>query len=152
MISKHNTNPEKQVVLLMILSTEGWHYLAVKKLSALLRGITSKHNSDFYCLNCRHSFVVEKKRESHEKVCGNNDFCNVIMPSEDTKMLGFNQYQISDTASFIIYAGLERLKEKIDRCKNNPENSPTTKVSEQSIPSGFSMSTVSSFRSIENNP
>ena len=27
-----------------------WHYLAVKKLSALLRGITSKNNGDFYCL------------------------------------------------------------------------------------------------------
>ena len=26
---------------------EGWHYLAVKKLSALLRGITSKHHGDF---------------------------------------------------------------------------------------------------------
>ena len=24
-----------------------WHYLAVKKISALLRGITSKHNGDF---------------------------------------------------------------------------------------------------------
>ena len=32
---------------------------------------------------------------------------------------------------------------------NNPENSSTTKVSEH-IPSGFSMSTISSFRSIEN--
>ena len=33
--------------------------------------------------------------------------------------------------------------------KNNPENSSTTIVSEH-IPSGFSMSTISSFRSIEN--
>ena len=38
-----------------------WHYLAVKKLSALLRGITSKHHGDFYCLNCLHSFATEKK-------------------------------------------------------------------------------------------
>ena len=29
---------------------EGWHYLAVKKLSTLLRGITSKHHENFYCL------------------------------------------------------------------------------------------------------
>ena len=36
---------------------EGWHYLPVKKTpSALLRGITSKHDGDFYCLNCLHSF------------------------------------------------------------------------------------------------
>ena len=37
----------------------------------------------------------------------------------------------------------------IDGCKNNPENSYTTKISEH-IPSGVSMSTISSFRSIEN--
>ena len=33
--------------------------------------------------------------------------------------------------------------------KNSPENSSTTKVSEN-IPSGFSMSTISPFKSIEN--
>ena len=39
---------------------EGSHYLAViKKLSALLTGITSKHDGDFYCLNCLHSFRTE---------------------------------------------------------------------------------------------
>ena len=39
--------------------------------------------------------------------------------------------------------------EKIDGCKNDPENSSTTKVREH-IHSGFSMSTTSSFRSIKN--
>ena len=34
---------------------EGRHYLAVKRLSTLLRGITSNHHGDFYCLNCLHS-------------------------------------------------------------------------------------------------
>ena len=33
-----------------------WHYLAIKKISGLLRGITSNHNGDFYCLNCLHSY------------------------------------------------------------------------------------------------
>ena len=37
-----------------------WHYHAVKKLSALLRGITSKHHSGFYCLNCLHSCAVKE--------------------------------------------------------------------------------------------
>ena len=31
---------------------EKWHYLTVKKLSGLLRGITSNHKENFYCLNC----------------------------------------------------------------------------------------------------
>ena len=36
--------------------------------------------------------------------------------------------------------------ENIDACKNNPENSSTTKLSKH-IPSGFSMSEISSFKS-----
>ena len=55
-VTKHNSNHEKQVFLLMTLNGEGWHCLTVKKLSALLRGIISKNNGDFYCLNCLHSF------------------------------------------------------------------------------------------------
>ena len=40
---------------------EGWHYLEVKNLSTLLRGITSKHHGDSYCLDCFHSFRTEDK-------------------------------------------------------------------------------------------
>ena len=58
------------------------------------------------------------------------------MPSEDTKILELNQYQESDKAPFIIYADRDCLIEKINGCKNNPENSSPTKVSKH-IPSGF---------------
>ena len=51
-----------------------WHYLALKKLSALLRGITSKHPCNFYGLNCFHSFAAENDLESHKKACKNKDF------------------------------------------------------------------------------
>ena len=60
---------------------------------------------------------------------------------EDTKTLKFNQYQNSDKAPFIIYADLEYLIEKIDGCKNDPDNSSTTNVGEY-ILSGYSMSTI----------
>ena len=91
-----------------------WHYLAVKKLPALLTGITSKNNGDFYCLTFLHSFRTKNKLESHKRVCENKDFCNVIMHSEDTKILEFNQYQKSDKASFIVYADLVCITEMID--------------------------------------
>ena len=52
------------------------------------------------------------------------------MPSEDTKISEFNQYQKFDKEPFVIYAGLDCLIEKIDGCKYNPENSSTTKVGE----------------------
>ena len=63
------------------------------------------------------------------------------MTSEDTKILELNQYQKSDKAPFVIYSDLECIIEKLDGCKNNPENSSTTKVSKH-ILSGFSMSTI----------
>ena len=44
---------------------------------------------------------------------------------------------------------LECIIEKTGECKTNPQNSFTSTVSEH-ILSGFSMSTISSFRSIEN--
>ena len=71
------------------------------------------------------------------------------MPSEDTKLLEFNQYQKYDKAPCIIYANLECILEKTDGRKNNPEKSSTSKVSKH-ISYRFSMSTISSFKSIEN--
>ena len=136
---------EKQVILLMI-PKEGksqarlkgiqdryngwrrWHYLAVKRLSALLRGITLKHFSDFYCLNSLYSFKTKNKLALYEKLSENKDFCNVILLSQDGKILVFNQYQKSDKVRFIIYADLEYRIEKFGGCENNPEKSSTTKV------------------------
>ena len=99
--------------------------------------------------NSLHYIRTKNKPEFHKTVYENKDFLNVIISSEDPKILAVNQYQKLHKAPFIIYVDLECIIEKIDGCKNNPENSSTTKVSER-IPSCFSMSTISSFRSIEN--
>ena len=120
-----------------------------EKISTLFTGITSKHHGDSSCLHCFYSFVTKNKLQSHKQVCEKKDFCNIIMLSEDSKILEINQYQRSDNLPFIIYADPECMIERIDGRKNNPENSSTTKASEHN-PSGFSMSTKSSFRSIEN--
>ena len=50
--SKHNLTRENQIILLMITDGQKWHYLTVKNLSGLPRGITSNHAGDFYGLNC----------------------------------------------------------------------------------------------------
>ena len=94
---------EKQVIPLMIPNGEG-----------ILRGISSKHHGDIYCLICLHSLPTENKPGSHNKEFKNKIFCNIVVPSEDTKMLEFNQHQKSDKIPFIIYAGLQYLIEKID--------------------------------------
>ena len=91
---------------------------------SIIKRKNSKHHDDFGCLNCNHSFAIEKKLELHKQVCENKDFCNIIMSFEDRIfIIEFNQYQKSDKAPFIIYADLECIIEKIDRCKNIPGNS-----------------------------
>ena len=75
-------------------------------------------------------------------------FFNFIIPSEDTKILEFNQYQKSDKAPLIIYADLKCLTEKIDGCKTNLESSSATSISKHILV--FSMSTISPLKSIEN--
>ena len=122
--------------------------LAVKKLSALLRGI-AKHQGDFYCLNCLHSFATKNKLKSLKKVCENKFFCETVKPSSKDNILQFNQYIKSDKMACIIYADLEFLIKKIDGCANNPEKSLTTKVDEH-IPYGYSISTIWTFDSVEN--
>ena len=72
------------------------------------------------------------------------------MPFENIKILEFNQHRKSDKTLFISYTDLERIIEKIDGCKNDPENLSTTKVNEH-ILSRFSMPTIFSFKSIKNN-
>ena len=63
-----------------------WHYLAVKSLTILLRGITSNHHRDFYCLNCFDSYRTLNKLKKHERVCNNHDYCRVGMPKEHEKI------------------------------------------------------------------
>ena len=113
-ISKHNSTREKQITLLMIPNEEKEesHYLALKKLSELLPGVTSKHKSVFYCLNCLHSFGTENKLKFHEKLRKNKYFCGILMPSEKGKILEFNQYMKSDKMPYIIYADIESLIKK----------------------------------------
>ena len=68
-ISKYNSKSENQVIPLMITDDKKWHYLTIKKLFALFRGITSKNNGGSYCLNCLHSFCTKNKLKEHKNVC-----------------------------------------------------------------------------------
>ena len=65
--SENNLTQKRQIILLMISHGQKWHYLVVKNLSELLRGIASNHKKDFYCLNCFHSYRTENKLEAHKK-------------------------------------------------------------------------------------
>ena len=75
-------------------------------MSPLFRGITSKHEGDFYCLNCFYSKQKYKSTkdelEKHKNVCQNHDYCYVEMPKEDNKILKYNHGEKSMKVPFII--------------------------------------------------
>ena len=83
LISQKSSICQKQIMLWMIPNKEkeGWHYFAVKELSGLLHGITSKHRGNFIAWI---AFILLEQKinklKSHEKVCKNKDFwnCNAI--------------------------------------------------------------------------
>ena len=142
--SKNNLTCDKQVILLMITDGEKWHYLVVKNLPGLLKGITSTHMKDFYCLNCFHSYRAKNKLESHKKICKNHDYCHVEMPTKDNNIIKNNHGEKPMKVPFIIYADLECLLEKMRTCIYNPNESSTTKINKYA-PSGYSIFTSCSF-------
>ena len=147
--SKHNLTRKKQVILLIISNGENWHYLVVKSLPGLLKGITLSHNEDLYCSNCFCAYTTKNKLEEHKKICENNKYCHVEMPNEDNKIIKYNQGEKSTKSPFMIYADVNCLLEKMSTCYNNPKESSTTEINKH-MPSGYSLFTHCSFDKTKN--
>ena len=126
--SRYNLESQNQVILSMIIDSKKWDYLVTKKLSALLRGETSKHDRYFYCLNCFHSHSTKDKLKKHKDVCEKHNYCYVEMQKEDNKVLKYNHGEKSMKVPFIVYPDLKSLLEKMNTCYNNLEKSSTTKI------------------------
>ena len=92
----------------------------------MLKGVTSNHNGDFYCLNCFHSYRTKSSLKIQKNVCENNDYCYVEMPEGDVKVK-YNHDVKSMRAPFVMYADLESLLKNMDTCINNPEKSLNNK-------------------------
>ena len=84
----------------MITDNEKWYYLTVKRLSALFRKITSKHDGDCYCLNCLYSFSAKNKLKAHENVRKKHDYCYTEMPKEES-ILKYNHEEKSMKLSLL---------------------------------------------------
>ena len=124
-ISKHNKIRDIKINLLMVTDGKGiWHYNAIKSISALLKNVSSKHNGDFYCLNCFNSYRTRQKLEDHAKLCGNIDFSAIKMP-EEKKIIRSNPGKNTLKNPFIIYADFECILRPISACDNTPDNSFT---------------------------
>ena len=133
----------------MISNDEKWHYLTVKNLSGLLRGITSNHAGDFYCLNCFCAYSIKNKLEKLKKILENHDYCHAEMPTKDNNIIKYNQGEKFIKMPFTIYADLECLLEKMSTCQNDPNKSSTTKINKHT-PSGYSIFKHCSFDESKN--
>ena len=135
-ISKFNLVREKIVDLLIIREGVKKHYVAITKLSALFRGITSSNNGDYYCRNCLHSFRTKKKCDLHIKSCKDNDFCEVKMPKGGEKFIQYIDGQKSLKNPFVIYADTECVLKPINGCDGDP-NKPYTRDVNKHVASGY---------------
>ena len=121
----------------------------IRRLSRLFRAITSNNRGDFYCLGCLHSFRTDNAYKKHERLCDNNDYCQVEMLTEDNNKLKYNHGEKSLKASFVIYADLECLLIKQQSCQNNLNESYTERKAMHE-PCGYSLDLISSFDSKQN--
>ena len=90
----------------MITDGKKWHYLTVKYLPALLRGLTSSHVGNFYFLNCFYSYSTRNKLKKHKNVCENCDYRCIEIPKKDNKILNDNHGEKSMKVPFVVYADL----------------------------------------------
>ena len=132
--SKYNLKRKNQVILLMITDGTKWHYLAIKTLSGLLRGITGNNHGDFYCLNCLHSYTTKNRLKKHQK---NHEYCKLEMPKKGSVLKNISGEK-SIMTPFVIYADLESILEKISGCENDPQKSSTIKINKHTA-SGYSL-------------
>ena len=116
---------------------------------ALLRGITTSPNGNFYCSKYFPLFRTENKLKKHKNVCENYDYCYEEIPKENNKVLKHKHGERSMKVPFIIYADLESLLEKKSTCHDNPEKLSATKINKHTL-SSYSLFTHCSFDTTKN--
>ena len=77
---------------MMIMDGQKWRYLAIKILSALLRGIKLNDNGDYhyYCIYCLYLFKTESKLSAHKNVSKNHDNCYIEFAENDKNVIKYN--------------------------------------------------------------
>ena len=106
---------ENQVILLLITDDPKQHYPVVLKLLALLEGVISKNNGNFYSLNCLHPFRTGKKEEFQTEICQNHNCCQVhISDDEKTNILKYYEGDKLLRHQSVIYVHFQTILEKIE--------------------------------------
>ena len=82
-------------------------------------------------------------------MCGNHDYCHIVMSEEDKNILKCCCGEKSLKAPFAILADFEWLLIKDQSCQNNPEKSYTERKTKHE-PSDYSLDLICSFDATKN--
>ena len=82
-------------------------------------------------------------------MCGNHDYCHIVMSKEDKNILKCCYGEKSLKAPFVIFADFEWLLIKDQSCQNNPEKSYTERKTKHE-PSDYSLDLICSFDATKN--
>ena len=145
--SKHN-NTRKHKVILLIISDEdnNWHYICVKNLKALCRDVFSNNHGGYYCLNCLHACRTKNKLKIHERLCLNNKYCQLKLPSLHNNKLKYKTDEKSIKIPRVIFADLECLLKNNNDLKNDLDSDNTYRFKENlHVPSGYGLYLLRSY-------
>ena len=130
----YNSNHKKQVILIMVLNGEEWHYLAVTKIFVLSKEIRSTLDCNFYCLNSLLSLRNLKKK-----------LMILWYPLKTLKRWNLVNTKKCLNHHLLFMQILNIWKAIYVDAKLNSEKLPTTKRGDH-VPSGFAMFTKSTFQ------
>ena len=92
-------------------------------------------------MNCLRSFRSDNALKKHERLCENNDYCSVEMPTKLNKTLKYNHGEKPLKTPLVIYADLECLLLKQQSCQNN-HNEYYTERKATYEPCGYALNLV----------
>ena len=106
-----NLDEPNPVILLLVETNNGPHYVWVKNLSKLLgKGKEGQQHASFTCTNCWKYFRTSDKLVEHQRMCRRNAPTKVILPSPDESAVFFDATKRGFKAievPFVIYADAE---------------------------------------------
>ena len=72
-----------------------------------MNGYSSKHNGDFYCHHCLSSYRTDNAFKKHELPCKDHDYCEIILPDDEDKILKHEKGTKSLKCPYTVYLDLE---------------------------------------------
>ena len=90
-----------------ILYYEG-HYMFLKHIEHFFKSDSNNHKM-YLCKRCLTGFYGRETLDKHKTLCGNHDYCKMILPTDKDNILKFKNYNYKNPVPFVIYADFEAI-------------------------------------------